>query len=294
VGSRWQLFLRQVRQLLNKPIGLVFFDRAYGDSIERERGGPWQAGEITGIILTAVQPCGGRLVSDRLSMDWSNRDALEVFSNGRRNGIGQAKDALASDKERLCAWVAKKFGPNGAYAAGLWEPPLSWIEPKPPTPDEQAKIDRASPGVVAAKAALRSGEKVVGAWIDNTQLFSVVVIVNSGGRLSFFTAFDTGETSRKMSLPGNDSVNVPDDPLRELATSKSGRHTWETPDAKREVAIVLNTETVRYRDRKGDVVDFNRFVEIEDGTLLGWEIGVGDTPGETKKPWFHGRPVSLR
>jgi len=66
---------------------------------------------------------------------------------------------------------------------------------------------------------------------------------------------------------------------------------WKTPSLTRRQITILGERTVEYLDRKGQRWDLHRFVEPRDGTLVGYQDGVG--LDDDKEPWLRGRPWKL-
>jgi len=140
--------------------------------------------------------------------------------------------------------------------------------------------------IVKAKDALRPGETVIGAWLDERHPCGLVVITQDKGRVDSFLGCSSGGTTR--ALPDNDR------PLASVTAPSGARRAWESPGLKRSKIKVLGVETIEFKDKYGGRHDFRRFVELSDGTLLGYEEGVGSEPGEKAKPWMEGRPVDIR
>ena len=135
----------------------------------------------------------------------------------------------------------------------------------------------------AAKGKLQPGEQVVGTWVDRDHMCGVVTITRRANAHSHFAMCSDGSSSRRGGV-----IDVGSDALEQISAPAGARRAWQTPGLKRREIVLLGEKTVEYLDRKGHRYDLNRFFEMREGRLLGYQSGVGldrDGPWLRAEPW---------
>ena len=136
----------------------------------------------------------------------------------------------------------------------------------------------------AARGKLRPGEQVVGTWVDRDHMCGVVTITRRANAHSHFAMCSDGSSTRR----GDGPVDKAAAALEQIKAPAGASRAWQTPGLTRRDIVLLGERTVEYLDRKGHRYDLNRFVEMRDGRLLGYQSGVGldrDGPWLRAEPW---------
>jgi hypothetical protein len=136
----------------------------------------------------------------------------------------------------------------------------------------------------AAKGKLRPGEQVVGTWVDRDHMCGVVTITRRANAHSHFAMCSDGSSTRRGDGPVDEAAAA----LKQIKAPAGASRAWHTPGLKRREIVLLGEKTVEYLDRKGHRYDLNRFVEMREGRLLGYQSGVGldrDGPWLRAEPW---------
>lgn len=135
-----------------------------------------------------------------------------------------------------------------------------------------------------ARKALKSDDTLVGSWLDRTHPCGLTVLVKQRSSFETFWVCTDGSVSRNDEFPNR---------LVSMKPPGGAKRAWQSPGLKMRTTTVLGSRTVEWIDSSGKRFDYRRLVELEDGSLLFYESGVGSHTEAPLAEAHRGRPFPL-